>query len=167
MSWEEVVPGGKRKKAGSLLDLVTLRFVTSGFEISACSSVKDAHNGTHKVLGPMCTMADAWVPAVLCVAEPCWARIPACLFRSKILRTDYSTSPGPSFPVFKAHKKNTSWHYFSVVRLFVRLEPRDPCMLSKCLNPGSTTLAIVLFQNTAWDNTHCVQIIWTAIRRPA
>ena len=47
-----------KEKAGSLLDLATLRFVTSGFEISVCSSVKDANNGTHKVLGPMCTTAD-------------------------------------------------------------------------------------------------------------
>lgn len=50
MSWEEVVPGGKGK------GWEALRF---SFEISAYSSEKDANNGTHKVLGLMCTMADA------------------------------------------------------------------------------------------------------------
>lgn len=57
-------PGNKwypvgKEKAGSLLDLVTLRSVMSSFEISACSSVKDANNGTHKVLGLICTITDA------------------------------------------------------------------------------------------------------------
>lgn len=115
-------PVGK-EKAGSLLDLVTLRFVTSGFEISACSSVKDANNGTHKALGPMCTMTAAWVPAVLCVAEPCWAHIPACLFRAMILRTDYSTSPRPSFPVFKAQKRTP---YDTILQWLVFLYGLNP-----------------------------------------
>lgn len=64
--------------------------------------------------------ADARAPAVLCVAEPCWARIPACLFRAMIVMTDDAR---PSFPALKAQKRTPPDAIFQLLVFLYSLNP--------------------------------------------